>query len=385
MKKKLLFVLPSFEIGGTTVSTKNLILLLDKERYDTTVLSMTGSGVLKSMYDDVNQIQTTKLLSALSISSWKQKKGLIQKFFCGAIRMISHKSFIKEALIRFAIKQIPNIKSYDTVIACEEGLSTKLVSMLPVANKIAWVRCDYQNYCSDVNELKKELRIYSNFNSIVCVSQKTSEHFKSIFPNIANKVYAINNPQSSSFIIQQSKIDDCDSRFIKDGHTIVSIGRFSPVKRFWEIPNISIKLKNEGLKFRWFIIGDGNDTEYNNVMSTIIKNKVQDCVTCLGAKTNPHYYISQADLLVCLSSSEACPRVINESKILHTPVVSTDFPTVFEYLENGYDGIISPIQNISETILMILNDKNLYQKIKNNADKFVFDNDELMEKIVSII
>ena len=68
MKKRVLFVLPSFDIGGTTVSVKNLILLLDKSKYEVTILAMSDTGELRYMYDDIKQIPTSFLLRTLNIS-----------------------------------------------------------------------------------------------------------------------------------------------------------------------------------------------------------------------------------------------------------------------------------------------------------------------------
>ena len=105
----------------------------------------------------------------------------------------------------------------------------------------------------------------------------------------------------------------------------------------------------------------------------------------MGIKTNPHYYIKNADLLVSLSISEACPRVINEAKILHVPVVCTDFDTAKEYIDNMENGIISPIEDIKYSILEILQNGELNNKIKGNISKFNFDNNDIMNKINSIL
>lgn len=102
-------------------------------------------------------------------------------------------------------------------------------------------------------------------------------------------------------------------------------------------------------------------------------------------KTNPHYYIKNADLLVSLSSSEACPRVINEAKILHIPVVCTDFDTAYEYIDNMVNGIISPLNEIHQSILQMIQDRDLYYKITNNISDFHFDNDEIMKIIYEIL
>lgn len=383
MKKRLLFILPTFEIGGTVVSTKNLILLLDKEKYDVSVLSMTGIGSMKDMYNDIKQIPTSLTLSSLTHTSWKYEKNIFKKLYRGIIRKISKKIKIKENILKKQARKITSL-NFDTVIACQEEICTEFVSYIECNNKIAWVRCDYSRYIKKRNKLIEE-KIYSKFNSIICVSDLTSDRFKEIYPQYAKKTIAINNPQSEGFIIEQSLNNDNDVKFIKNGHTIISIGRICPIKRFTEIPSIASFLASMNVKFKWYIIGDGNEEEKIKIKENIIKENVEEYVECLGVKTNPHYYIKKADLLVSLSISEACPRVINEAKILHVPVVCTNFDTAKEYIENMVNGIISPIEEIKYSILDILQNYELNNKIKNNISNFHFDNDEIMDKINKIL
>ena len=71
-------------------------------------------------------------------------------------------------------------------------------------------------------------------------------------------------------------------------------------------------------------------------------------------------------MLVCLSSSETFNYTIAEAKALATPVVTTDFPCAFEFIEHEKTGLILPLEKISNGILRMLNDKDLYNNIKQN-------------------
>ena len=174
-----------------------------------------------------------------------------------------------------------------------------------------------------------------------------------------------------------------EPRFLIDRTTIVSVGRLNPVKRFSHIASIAYQLKERGLRFRWYIIGDG--AERNTIQKSIKGHHMEDTVIMLGAKTNPHYYIKQADLYICLSESEACPRVVNEAKILGTPTISTDFPTIHEFIEDGKTGIISPLSEIPDAIIRMFTERSLYQQIKTSISQFEFDNTELLAQIQSIL
>lgn len=381
MKKKILFVLPSFGIGGTTVSTRNLIAVLGNQHYEATVWALNDLGILQGMYDGVGKVKTCFAAQAMTMSGWKDENGWIKRLAVAFLRFLrNHSHKAERFLIRHSIKKCLGNRQFDTVVACQEGFATLFASYIDAPNKLAWVRCDYKEYIKTHHNRKEGF--YSKFNGIVCVAEQTTRNFKEIYPEFADKTFCIYNPQDSGLIRKQALDNDHDPRFVTDKPVVLSVGRLSKVKRFVEIPRIARELMAQGIDFRWFVIGDGE--EKSAIQKAIDDNKVSDIVILLGAKSNPHFYISKAYLYVCLSSTEACPRVINEAKILGTPVVSTDFDTVYEYISSDVNGLICPIGKITDEIERMLTDKNLYCRIKENIKSFEFDNREIIEKLETI-
>ena len=72
-KKTVLFVLNNYNIGGTTVSTRNLIAVLDKNKYDITVWALNPTGILSWMYEDVAFLPTCFIAKALALVGWRDK------------------------------------------------------------------------------------------------------------------------------------------------------------------------------------------------------------------------------------------------------------------------------------------------------------------------
>lgn len=381
-KRHVLFILPSFNIGGTTVSTRNIISVLDKNKYEIMVWALNNNGLLSWMYDDVPQLKTCFVAQALALDGWQKEKNWVRRFAAALTRfMANHSIKIRLSLFRNAINKCIGNRSFDTVVACEEGFTTAFVSHISCANRVAWVRCDYKRYF-EMRHKRKEL-FYNNYNHIVCVAEQTCKNFVEIYPSLKERAVCIYNPQDSQLILSQADIDDCDVRFRNDGIVILSMGRLSKVKRFTEIPSIARKLCDKGFCFKWYIVGDGEEKE--SIAEAIEKKDVNQWVIMLGAKSNPHYYIKRANLYVCLSSSEACPRVINEAKILGTPVVSTDFPTVYEYLEDGINGCISSLDHVADAIAELLTNEKKYNGIKRTISAFQFDNSEILNSINKIL
>lgn len=382
MKKKILFVLPSFGIGGTTVSVRNLISVLDKSKYDITIWCLNDYGILKWMYEGIPQIKPNFIARSLALSSWKNEKKIVRKILAAFIRKIAHRNIIREKLVDYSINHCIDCNKYDTIVSCQEGHTSYVVSRIESKNRIGWVRCDYNEYYKSRNCIKESF--YSKYNHIVCVAEKTRDNFIKIYPEYKDKTTCIYNPQDSKLIISQADINDYDSRFNSKPNSIVilSVGRLSKVKRFDKIPSIAKKIKDKGIDFVWYIIGSGEEEQ--KITNEIDKYQAHEYVKMLGAKANPHYYIKRADLYVCLSSTEACPRVVNEAKILSTPVVSTDFPTIYEYIEDNINGKISSIENIPDAIIEMLDNKKLYSKIKKEINSFYFDNKSIIKQLENI-
>lgn len=347
---------------------------------------MKSEGVLCGMFSDVKQIKPSFALASLSGGFANLREGLFKMLFSSSIRIFArHFPEIQRTIFTNAANRIMKHYNFDTVVACKENKPTLFASFFSSHNKVAWVRCDYNRYANHLNFKRQEYEVYKRFNSIVCVSERTSADFSTVFPEFKQKTYTINNPQSEQYILNQSAYNDFDSRFVRDGVTLLSIGRIDPVKRFSCIPKFAADLLQKGINFKWYIVGDGNHAEYDKIAQEIDKYSMSEYVVCLGVKTNPHFYIAHSDLLICLSSSEACPRVINEAKILHTPVVCTDFPTAKEFINSGCDGLICSIDAIPDNIYRLLTDISLKNKIYVNMNSFRFDNTPLLMQLDKIL
>ena len=77
--------------------------------------------------------------------------------------------------------------------------------------------------------------------------------------------------------------------------------------------------------------------------------------------------------------------IFNEAKILHVPIVSADFGSAFEFIEDGKTGIISPLADISNAIMRMFNDEELRELVKRNISQFEFDNTDLIASVKSIL
>lgn len=382
MKKNILFVTQSIWAGGTNSALCSLYNNIDKSRYDISVLALDGFGGRRVDYEEV--LINRHIISAYYNSG--HYSGFLDKMFCIAVKVFKKvaKAFypgLDEKFNKCVISKLEKEHQYDTVVAYNENV-VRFVSYFKCRNKIAWIHCDYDHY---LPAGQSEECYYEKYNTIVTVSEHTTEVFRKWYPKLASRCKSIYNLLDIQRIRECSTLPIDDPRYNNDSFTIVSVGRITGVKRFREIPRLAKELKERGCRFRWFIIGPEFDhNEVEAIQGGIIEMNVMNNVFWLGGKSNPYPYFKNADLYVCTSVSEACPMVFIESKVLGTPIVSSDFPSAVEFIHQGEDGFIVPIDKIPETIYDIISNKKI-EVLNSNVSKFSFSNEQLLESIYSIL
>ena len=217
--KKVLFVIPSFAIGGVTSSLQSLLSVLDKEVVEADLFCRQKEGPMKEAYPG-NRI----LSENIWLSSQIVEGGWIKKTLCLVLRML------RGVLGKIGIdlhplygkiggKQLQTMQ-YDTVISFHEGLSS-IVCYYPAKKHIAWIHCDYGRYQTMVK--KDELKHYELYDNIVCVSEFARSVFCSIYPSLKGKTRAIHNIINvESICVKSKEKEGLDTRFDNSIMDVVS-------------------------------------------------------------------------------------------------------------------------------------------------------------------
>ena len=354
--KKILFVLPYYKIGGTLTSFSNLIPLIDKSKYEVSAFALTNEvDDLSILPKDVNYLGLKTLNKS---NSRKGLKNRIVTLLKQGKRLFASVGYDPSKLVFKKMAKSLSGK-YDVIIAFQEGQTTRMAQHISAPMKIAWVHSIFSRFTTMGNVYVADS--YEQYDRIVCVSNTAAKDMIECKPQWENKIKVVYNAVNPVLINEKSK----SSEQLEKKINIVSVGRIDPVKRFSYIPEIANQLKEMGYDFDWRIIGGIADSEeYTKLLDNIEKYNVSDCVHLLGSISNPYPYIKLSNMLVCLSSSETFNYTIAEAKVLATPVVSTDFSSAFEFLEDGKSGLILPIEKITEGIHRLLSDNELFSNIK---------------------
>jgi glycosyltransferase involved in cell wall biosynthesis len=377
MNNKILFIIPEYSHGGTNKSLENLLTLIDKSRYDIHIYCIYEDGP-----DYYKKIFEPYVLRKSRLYYWLHDNVATRKFM-GLLNKLTKRDNFASIYKREA-KWLQSRHHFDVVIAYQEGVATVFASYFQSGKKIAWYHCPYVNF------KKKDLPfftdLYSQFNAIPCVSEEFVRMFQENIPPVKDRVCCIYNTLDSDSIRKQAEKKESDENFKTNSFTMVSVGRFVRQKQFEKIPSIAHSILQQGTckPFRWYIIASGELCR-QKTMEAIEKFALKDYVILLGEKSNPYYYMKNSDLVVCTSDSESFSYVIAEGKIVHTPVVSNNFPVAYEVLDKSC-GWIASIEEMPQLIYRLVNDiGGEYSKIRESIKSYEYDNDAILEKVYKII
>ena len=392
MKKKLLIIMPSLYIGGAEKSLIGLLEKLNNPQLEVYLFLFRHEGELIShipshvyLLPEIDEYTTFDRPIVDLLKSKLYKFGLIRiwsKIMLTIKVNINRqeKSVWKSMQYTsyYVTKLLPKIEgNYDLAISF---LGVPFYMKKIVAKKkMAWIHTDYSTLFPDK---EKDLQAYKLVDYIVTVSNECKKAFDIVYPELINKSLMIENIIPKSYILNQvNKTDVFDKNYI----SLLSIGRFCEAKNFDNIPKICKYILNQGVKIKWYIIGYGGDEEL--IKNNISKENMENYVIVLGKKVNPYPYIYSCDIYVQPSRYEGKAVSVREAQILNKPVIITDYATSASQINNEYDGIIVPMDNLecAKSIVEFINNKELQQEIIENTKKNDYTNEIEVNKIFRIL
>ncbi len=383
--KRLLFVLPTAQIGGTRTSLLNLLSNMDKERYDIDVMFIRNKGtMLKQFQEMCNVLPQDKIL----LAGRESVKVLLRSGNLLAVvrsaGLIAKSKLKKQSRYEIAYKQAAKKYGgkYDCVIAFQEKDASEFARYIDTPRKIAWVHTDFSRAVRKSSEAWFS-QVTNSFDKVVFVSDACMNEFKEKTHIDHSKMVKIYNTFDSELIIKKST--EYDVYKPKDMLTFVSVGRFCEQKSFHRAVEAASRLKDEGYKFKWYIIGDGE--LFSQIEEAVKDNGLEDYVELTGRKENPYPYMASADAMILTSVFEAHPMVANESFILSVPVVSAAFPAAAESVVDMHNGVLcdNSSEGVYQGVKRILDDSQLLEKLKSSLSKFKYDNKIIVKQVGDLI
>ena len=251
---------------------------------------------------------------------------------------------------------------YDCVMAFHGMSIHHLVTALynvKADKKIAWIHGDHP--FSDAHKIDAG-RIYEKFDKIYCGSNIAKNKFLSDFPGAASITDTYYCYIDTEDVKKKSTEFSCEV-FQPGYFNILTVGRLSQEKGQDLIPETVRRLKENGYKIKWFLIGDGDDK--NRIEELIHQNNVCGDVVLLGAMSNPFPFMKECDLYVQPSYSECYSLTVFEALSLGKIVLCSDVAGASELLTSGEEAIFSKptVDCLVQNISMLIDDCELRYKI----------------------
>lgn len=397
MKKRIFIAIHYLEIGGAETSLIGLLNAIDTDLYDIDLFLYSHRGeLLKQVPDTVHLLPEIKKYDVIE----KPIKEAIQKGFpdIALARLWAKYQFaryakrnqLKEgsAILQYVFDAVtpllPNINpntEYDLAISFLTPHNIVL-NKVKAKKKLAWIHTDYTKISVNV---EKEIKVWSQFDHIVSISEDVTRSFLSVFPTLAGKIIEIANILFSRTVRAKALASKVDFPIQNGRVNLLSVGRFTFAKNFDNVPDICRRILQEGCEVYWYIVGYGGDEQL--IKEKIKEAEMEEHVILLGKRENSYPFIKECNIYVQPSRFEGNAVTVREAQILCKPVVAANYPTAHSQIKQGVDGIIVPQDNAgcAHEIAQFIKNKELQQKIVGYLKEHDYGNEKEVQKLYSLM
>lgn len=385
--KKVLFVMHNLGYGGAERSLVNLLQELPREDYAIDLLLFQKKGdFLRQLPDHVRVLETPQALNGLYAPLSRAGKYAGVKLVGTACARVARKTKKTRSAFRwrnFYRKQIPMLQEHYDVAAAYVGseILYYVRDRVRADKKIVWIHNDYvaAGYSKE-----DDLPYLQDMDAIVSISAECVDVLRREFPELQEKIHCIANITSSAMIRKQAEVF-YPEEYTGSACNILSVGRLWPQKGFDMAVEAAAILKEWGLDFRWFILGEGSLRE--SLQKQIRAAGLEDRFILAGNRLNPYPYIRHCTLLVQSSRYEGKSVALDEAKILCAPIVATAYPTVGDQILPDKEGVVIPMnpQGIAEGILSLLEDAEKRSALRAYLADREYGNREEVQKYIQLL
>lgn len=367
--KKILFVVPDLDVGGVTSALSSAVKVLQDYGNQVSVLNMSSKATGRiTVQAEMLSLDGIAKYWDLGMENIKEEKSFFRKIgliLLGAMKKLTNR---KKTWLKIVWRKKCFFQNFDVAIAFKQCTPCFLFVLNHVKStkKVAFIHGEIE-YMGDISAWEALMPFYDK---VAYVSNAVKDGFVSRYPELARNAQVVYNLIDEKEI-RKKALDG--KKVIDKNNTCFRILTVSRIQNYLKqtdwIPMICKRLKTLTEKpFCWYIIGDGPD--YEAVVKKIEELGVSDCIKLLRRMDNPYPYFLTSDLFVLTSKTESFGIVVSEALALSVPVIVSDYPAAKEIIDNGKNGIIVPksIDKFAEQIALILNDNDMYQKLKNNCD-----------------
>lgn len=408
--KKIFIAMHYMELGGAEAALLGLLQSVDPKRAAVDVFIYAHRGELmqylqkekgkgkNEKFHLLPEIEAYAMLeSPLTVAMKRGQWGIVLGRLMAKYKYRQYKKTLTEdqlqndisvypLVTKYCMRWLPsleNLGEYDLAISFLQPHNIVL-EKVKARRKVAWIHTDYATVHVDAGF---ELGIWGKYDRIAGISSDAVRSFLQTFPSLADKTIVIENILSEPFVKQRAEEGGMPQEYKKvlseKKVILCSVGRIGRAKNYDNLPWMAAGLKERGVAFHWFVIGPG---DHEAIDADCRKLGVDDCVSFIGARSNPYPYIKNCAIYVQPSRYEGKSVTVREAQLLGRPAVITNYPTAHSQVIDGVDGVIAPMVNdaIAETITSLLASPERIAALIDNLAEHDYSNESEIEKIYQL-
>ncbi|EMR02978.1 glycosyltransferase [Cesiribacter andamanensis] len=315
-KKRLFFLVPFLEGGGSERVVVNLFKAIDRDCYEPTLVLFQKKGIyLEQLPPDANihvlDVNRTRYAFVAVANHLRREKPDIVFSTLGHLNLLI-------ALLR------PLLPANIKFIARESNT-------ISVHNKS-------ESFPKVFDLLFKT--VYRRFDTVICQCQYMKNDLIENYEFPAEKIAVINNPLD--FAQVEKKLEAVPQVFSHKTFNVLFVGRLNAQKR------VDLLLESMALlpaDVSLYLIGKGELRQELEQQASSLG--ISHRVFFLGEQKNPYQYMAQAHCLALSSAYEGFPNVVLEAHACGTPVVAFDSPGgTAEIILEGINGYMAPFGDV---------------------------------------
>lgn len=346
MKKTIVFIIPSLNVGGAEKITLNILKKIDRDSYILKLIVINYEGSL------INEVP--KDVEIIRLKN-KRLRYSLYKISVELIKLKPDFIFTTLGYVNIAIIFIKKLLGLNSkIIVREASTPSKYLSNLP-SFKASIYAFLYRTFYP-----KAEIIVAQ------CDNMKTDLVKK--FGIKPDKITRIYNPVDITDILQKSE-EFIPLEYDNTKINIVAVGRLVEAKGYDILLKAFRKLSKIEANIHLYIIGDGPLRD--KLESLSIELGLETKVDFLGFLNNPYPYIKNSNLYVLSSKWEGFPNTLLEALVCNTKVVATNCESgPKEIIKDELYGLLADVNDAESLCNKMYEYLKIDNKSNNRAEVF---------------
>ena len=367
-KKKVLFVIHQLNIGGGQIALLSALNAIDYAKNEVTLyVRKNRLDLLPKVNPKVSRIivnNDTTHYYRKPYAVFLQLLGLLFRLL--GRRGSRHSELLRDYIVDERMKYekrhyFSDGNIYDIAICYMHGYHALFTARcVDAKRKIMF----YHSSTDEYHEIHE--RVMGDFESVYCVSPGAQQAVRGFYPRFADRIQCLENIVSPDEIRRNA--DLVKVPFPAGKLILCSCGRFTSVKGFDLAVEAASCLKQKGVLFVWYLVGDG--PERGMLENRIKEMGLNEEIVLTGMLSNPHPYMANCDIYVQPSREESQCLAIIEAQVLCRPVVSTRTAGGCTLIQEGVTGILTDInsQALADGIMHLAKDEASRKQMKRSLE-----------------